>query len=315
MKFNKKLVVTSLSTVLGLGIVGSITGTVAWYQYSTRATTSIMAVTSGEAGVLKIKEHNQTSYTKTDLVTNDLKGSNTGATLYPVTFGGFAKNAALPSAAYVNPEAGEKKINLSTNVAGSDKEYIQFSVDLAAVKADGTRAALPVYISDLVLEDADTGSTSVTPALRMHIACGSSYWLVGGAGATASLNCYGALDLNGDGADDTTNDSVYEWERATTPTTLNYGFYNGEPEALVEGVQTVYQASEVVNGRDSDGKLANVPAKLIGTTGASDLTVTVTIWLEGWESLGGDQEWPANTTGRHVHAGITFDVGARAFDD
>ena len=55
MKFNKKLVVATLSTALGLGIVGSITGTVAWYQYSTRATTSIIGSSGGKTGVLQIK--------------------------------------------------------------------------------------------------------------------------------------------------------------------------------------------------------------------------------------------------------------------
>lgn len=318
MKFNKKLVVTSLSTVLGLGIIGSITGTVAWYQYSTKATASIIGMSSAEAGVLQIKKHSASSFEKTDLFTADLlngSGENTDAKLYPVTFGGFAKDAALPSAAYRNPEAGVKEIDLASNVASVAKDYIQFTVDLRALKADGNQAALPVYLSDIVLEDADTGSTSVTPALRMHIACGSTYFLIGGAGATAELDCHGNLDLNGDGSDDTNYDSKYEWERTGTPTPLDYGFYNGG-SSVDTTKQTVYEISDVVNPRDTtDGSLPEDSDKLIGTTLASgNLEVTVTIWLEGWQELGGDVEWPANSVGRAIHVGLTFDVGARAFD-
>ncbi len=321
MKFNKKLVVTSLSTVLGLGIIGSITGTVAWYQYSTKATASIIGMSSAEAGVLQIKKHSASSFTKTDLFTADLlngSGENTAAKLYPVTFGGFAKNAALPSAAYRNPEAGVKEIDLASNVASVAKDYIQFTVDLRALKADGTQAALPVYLSDIVLEDAETAAgTSVTPALRMHIACGSTYYLIGGAGATAQLDCHGNLDLNGDGSDDTNYDSKYEWERTGTPTPLDYGFYNGGTEVATTK-QTVYTISEVVNARSTtDGSLPEDSDKLIGTTSATagtNLEVTVTIWLEGWQALGGEVEWPANSVGRAIHVGLTFDVGARAFD-
>ena len=53
MKFNKKIIVASLSTVLGLGIVGSITGTVAWYSYNTRVSSSIVGVSQVKSGTLQ----------------------------------------------------------------------------------------------------------------------------------------------------------------------------------------------------------------------------------------------------------------------
>ena len=316
MKFNKKLVVASLSTVLGLGIVGSISGTVAWYQYSTRTTASIIGVSSAEAGMLQIKTPSSSDWSKKDLYTADLKGSNSSATLYPVTFGGFAKNAALPSKAYKNPESGDFKMNVSKYEASAAKEYIQYTVNLRAVNAAGEQVEKDVYISDLVLEDAATSGTLVTSALRMHIATSAKNFLVAPGTTARELNCYGKLDLNGDGANDNANDGKYEWQKVDNPAELDYGFYAGEPEALVEAQQTTYLISEVVNARNSDGTITASTTKKLGTTPTTgSLDVTVTIWLEGWEGLGSPASviWNGATVGHTIHAGLTFDIGAGAF--
>ncbi len=322
MKFNKKLVVTSLSTVLGLGIVGSISGTFAWYQYSTRASASIIGVSSAEAGMLQIKKSTASDW-GTDLYTADLKGDNTSATLMPVTFGGFAKDAALPTNAYKNPEAGEEKINVDSNIASSAKEYIQFTVNLRAINAAGGQVEKDVYISRIVLEDANTSSTIVTNALRMQITCGNKYMLVA-PGDARNLDCHGYLDLSGDGDDDTVNDKVgneFEWEKVENPAKLDYGFYKaganpGDPEVLETTKQTTYAFSDVVNPRNADGTItANADKKLGKTPSTGSLDVTVTIWLEGWEKLGTTPSaiWDKNSIGRTVHAGIVFDLGAGAF--
>ena len=324
MKFNKKLVVTSLSTVLGLGIVGSISGTFAWYQYSTRASASIIGVSSAEAGMLQIKASTASTWADKDLATDDLIGTRTDRKIYPVTFGGFAKNEALPAKAYKNPEAGEEKMNIEKNEASAAKQYIQYTVNLRAVNAAGSLVEKDVYISDLVLTDTSTSVGNVTNALRMHIACGSKYFLVA-PGDARDMDCHGKLDLNGDGALDTINDTEdhrFEWDKVAEPAEkLEYGFYNeaanpSDPEELDETKQTTYTTDEVVNGRGSDGKIAHNDDKLIGTTPTTgSLNVTVTIWLEGWELLGTTPSaiWDAATIGKTVRAGLVFDIGAGAF--
>ena len=109
MKFNKKITVVSLSTVLGLGLVGSITGAVAWYQYSTRTTSSIIGTSTGESGILQIKSTLENSEWKRDLQTADVQDTFGGEFL-PVTFGGFSSGAALPGQAYSTPVAGQKNM-------------------------------------------------------------------------------------------------------------------------------------------------------------------------------------------------------------
>ena len=311
MKLNKKLVVATLSTVLGLGVVASTTGMVAWYQYSTRATASVIGTTAGSTGLLQIKEASEadTAFART-IYTSRLKGSNTDAKLYPVTFGGMDADAALPAKAYTNPEAGVAKVNRTENEASAAKEYIQYTVDLRATQ-NGTRVARDVYVTDLVLEDASTSGT-LTNALRMHIACGTTYFLVSPVANSTGLNCYGTLDLDGDGNAD--KDDKYEWD---TGAEITYGFYSGEPEALVEGKQKSVAPSSVIAEKDTDGTIkSSESGKKLGTTTTSgtDLQVTVTIWLEGWELISSSANWGASVIADTVHAGLQFDVGSGAFD-
>ena len=132
MKFNKKLVVATLSTALGLGIVGSITGTVAWYQYSTRATTSIIGSSGGKTGVLQIKMAGaeDSTYTR-DLYTATLTSGRSNTVLYPCTFGGIDNNVALPATAKRNPSDGVGNPENWAD-ATSAVDYIQYSVTLRA---------------------------------------------------------------------------------------------------------------------------------------------------------------------------------------
>lgn len=64
----------SISSVAGMSLVGSIFGTVAWYQYSTRATASIMGSDAAVSENLQITLGNGTTDAnwKADLTRNDI---------------------------------------------------------------------------------------------------------------------------------------------------------------------------------------------------------------------------------------------------
>ena len=51
----KKIVVSALAIAMGAALVGSISGSVAWYQYSTRTTASMTATSAGTSRDLQIK--------------------------------------------------------------------------------------------------------------------------------------------------------------------------------------------------------------------------------------------------------------------
>ncbi len=303
MKFNKKLVVATLSTALGLGIVGSITGTVAWYQYSTRATTSIIGSSGGKTGVLQIKMAGaeDSTYTR-DLYTATLTSGRSNTVLYPCTFGGIDNNVALPATAKRNPSVGVGNPENWAD-ATSAVDYIQYSVTLRAQQYNASTEQVEplqninIYLSDIMLEDADTTAGDLTSALRMHIHTNDGttdkYFLIGSAATT--LDTYGHLDVDGDGV----ADKVGGYE--TDPNHNNvvmYGVENSQQKCMgisdVEGTTTA-----------------------IGKTNASGtLNVTVTLWLEGWAQLNPYTSpntdvkamWSNSTIGKTIHAGLTFDV-------
>lgn len=303
MKFNKKLVVATLSTALGLGIVGSITGTVAWYQYSTRATTSIIGSSGGKTGVLQIKMAGaeDSTYTR-DLYTATLTSGRSNTVLYPCTFGGIDNNVALPSTAKRNPVAGKGNPE-NWEDATSSVDYIQYSVTLRAQQYNpSTEQVEPlqninIYLSDIMLEDAETTAGDLTTALRMHIhtndGATDKYFLIGSTATT--LDTYGHLDIDGDGIADKVGG--YETDPNHNDTVM-YGVESSQQKCMgisdIEGLTTA-----------------------IGKTNASGtLDVTVTLWLEGWAQLNPYSSpntdvkamWNNNTIGKTIHAGLTFDV-------
>ncbi len=300
---------------MGLSIVGAISGTVAWYQYSTRATTSFVANSVGDSGLLKISTAADGTYMR------DLPSTATGSTndnkLSPVTFGKLGENKALPGTAYTSPEVGQASYS-NWQTATKGKEYIQYDVYLKAVEFDDngaeTLVAKDVYLSDITIADA-TANKAVSDALRVHIAVdGGSNYLVSNTAVT-NLELYGKLDLDGDGAADKVG---------------GYNFNDGSDTTVIYGVdgdkQTTTGINDVKASRDSNGDFPSTEAskKLFTTSTSAATKVTITVWLEGWAQLnpysgeGKDTDVKAiwdttKTDGATVNIGLTFDVGRNAF--
>ena len=56
MKLNKnKIIVSALALAIAGSLVGSVGGTIAWYQYSTRANVSFLGQASGVSGNLQMR--------------------------------------------------------------------------------------------------------------------------------------------------------------------------------------------------------------------------------------------------------------------
>lgn len=318
MKFNKKITVTALSTVLGLGLVGSISGAVAWYQYSTRATTSIIGTSTGNGGTLQIKKVGSENWAR-DLNTTDLTGGTPFAGFAPVTFGGFdgtVDTNTLPAKAYKEPSRQDTQPASWTTgwkEAVANTDYVQYSINLQALEltenatdgaADYKRVAKDVYLSNIVLEDVENESTrnpQIINSIRVHIAVtdsqGSRAYLLSVADLSSEgLKTFGNLDLDGDGADDTVG--AYEWDK--TETKIIYG----ENDTYLKSL-----ASSSIIG--DEHPIAKTPAD-----DSSETTITVTIWSEGWSLLDSEASamWdPTKHYAANFHVGLTFDVGDDAF--
>lgn len=341
MKFNKKITVTALSTVLGLGLVGSISGAVAWYQYSTRATTSIVGISGAKSGALEVSLARDSGWVR-DLKTSDLTSTASAGEanpfdhFLPVTFGGFdGTNVAtnLPGTAYKNPDVGNATMS-NWKTATVNEDYVQYVVYLRARQLnESTNAydnvAESVYFSDITIADLSGQATglSIEDALRVHVAfdtvkvsddsvvtAGNRYLL---SKAGGSLNTYGELDLDGINGSDTYGG--YEWAD-NYGTTVIYGDKTAEEGS---GVQKSVQASTLVAARDAQGELTGSPVATTVAGSDNVLRATVTIWTEGWAQLDPVADpsnvkamW--NTEKRNnvvFHVGLTFDVGYSAFQD
>lgn len=97
MKLSKKLIVPAFTLLAGASLVGSISGTIAWYQYSTRANVSYIGSSAGTIGNLQVRLADgewstQISYQD---VRDYLSSQNIGQNVEPVTPGALQKNDSL----------------------------------------------------------------------------------------------------------------------------------------------------------------------------------------------------------------------------
>ena len=89
---SKKLIVSALSTTMGVSLVGAISGTVAWYQYSTRSTVSYVGTSVATSENLLV------SLTENGTYHNDIGHSEVASALQshtelaPVTTGAMEEN-------------------------------------------------------------------------------------------------------------------------------------------------------------------------------------------------------------------------------
>ncbi len=200
----KKVIIPTLAIAIGAAIVGSVSGTVAWYQYSTRVSTAYLGTTAGTAGNLKlrIKGTNDwvNSLTKEDMA-DYLANNNLAQDIIPITAGNIGADAALNKIGgngadkdlpkfYKNPVRGfEERVSYTSEswAKADNSMYVQIPLEIAFIEYDGVKKGeedkeyleKDVYLSDLLIqgdwqndEDPDNLKKDLSSAIRVHI---SSY--------------------------------------------------------------------------------------------------------------------------------------------
>ena len=308
MKKNR-IIVPALSLLIGVTLAGSISGTIAWYQYSTRANAAYVGVSSGTTGNLQLRLNGGewlTRLTKND-VASYLNSANIGNDIKPITSGNMDKNDAVPANFYRNPIAG--KGEYAKWEKADQSNYIVLPLELRFVEKN-ENIAKDVYLSDLyIASDANNAADKkdLSDAIRFHVSSNDGTnqinRLISKQGGSVATN--GKLDLDGDG----NLDQAYTGNK--------YGF--GDDNELVdviygEGNQVSY-AADVDNGLivgtndenlDLDKLELDGASKSIGKTVASDsnyLKVNITIWVEGWQEFAGSSIWDKD------YIDSMFDVG------
>ena len=192
-KTTRKLIVTSLALVSGASLAGSITGTVAWFQYATRAQVAYTGATAHCTKMLEISVDNGNTW-KTDLGKNELAPLMNFA---PVTTGEQAMDEAISmkektSASefeedgvtpktYQSPfyKQPKPRQGLYSNWLLADSaNFAQFDILVRSrdinENANSSNPDLlvnDVYLTDLVIQDATSnGDLDLSNAIRVHFA-------------------------------------------------------------------------------------------------------------------------------------------------
>ncbi len=311
-----KLGAIMLSSARGLAFIGSIGGTIAWYQYSTLATAAVsgssakctenlqVAVGTGEGLSFKssLTTTEISNYLKTTRAEAD---KETVTVLKPVTAGNQERNATL-NGLKSNPVYQHGPYTDWEDAVNTD--YVTFPLTFRVLDIDGNSGNTllnrdsKLGLSDITIEGKDVagneaeGKTDISSAIRVHFSSKDG---------TADVNrlvskdgvetvTHGPLDLNGDGTDDTM--AKYEWDNNSTA--IDYGSANSK--------ETSYSAAEMStkDGINYTNYIGVIPAN-------QTLTVNVTIFREGWQVLEGSTTaiWDATKViGANYRVGRSFEI-------
>ena len=311
-----KLGAIMLSSARGLAFIGSIGGTIAWYQYSTLATAAVSGSSAKCTENLQVAVGTGEGLTfKSSLTTNDIANylkttraeadKETVTVLKPVTAGNQERNAEL-NGLKSNPVYQHGPYTDWEDAVNTD--YVTFPLTFRVLDIDGNSGNTllnrdsKLGLSDITIEGKDVagneaeGKTDISSAIRVHFSSKDG---------TADVNrlvskdgvetvTHGPLDLNGDGTDDTM--AKYEWDNNSTA--IDYGSANSK--------ETSYSAAEMStkDGINYTNYIGVIPAN-------QTLTVNVTIFREGWQVLEGSTTaiWDATKViGANYRVGRSFEI-------
>ena len=196
MKINKKVIVSTLALAMGASLAGSIAGSVAWYQYSTRATASLYGTSAGSSRNLQISLDGSSWGWNLDndaiLTASAAKSASADGSLKPVAAiiddvpTGFVSHTVRQ---YPNGQAA----------AGT--EVLKFDIYLRSLKEGGAEVleAVKVYLETFDIGFSGAGA-DLDEALRISISDGTHHYLLSKTAGTTTT--HGELDLNGDNVND-----------------------------------------------------------------------------------------------------------------
>ena len=281
MKMNK-IIIPAAMLAVGVALVGSVSSTLAWYQYSTKAQAAYIGTSVGETENLEIKVKDDQGHDKwvskadsTDI--DRLIEDGVGTQILPVSpaisdaANSLGEEDALPNPLgfFNSVETGVSGIDTYGTRRATVANYVQFTLNVRYTKNVDEYLAKSIKLVDVTITDnADAGSAKdLYKAVRVHVATSTKKYLFArndAGGNTIVTSTYGKLDTDNSGEYD--SEWGYEWE---TPADAIYGV-NGS-------TQTAYNTKAFTE-------------KALGQTVGSDgngLAITVTIWLEGWQKLAG----------------------------
>lgn len=329
-RLNKsKIVVPTLAILMGASLLGSISGTIAWYQYSTKVTARYTGLTAECKNNLQVKKADGSFVGELNMsdVKNLIKAkmNNDGEISYePVTNGALTKDAQL------NKDADDNVVfydNISyehrpTEVANGYTDwtvddgthYAQFDLEFRNLDPDSNpqiQVESYVFLNDITIQSDETNESSdIYKAIRVHLSSPSKNTLISATGVTTKTS--GKLDINGDGKSDTVRDKDHKYNFSDTDEDTLEEIQYGASSKDVEEQQTTYQPSEVVVETIDETADTSKAFGHTSTDSNNNFIITVTIWFEGWHGYGqneDEQVWKnLDLTDKKFNVGLTFGV-------
>lgn len=260
-----KLITAVLSSVAVLSMVGSVSGTVAWYQYSTRSSVSYSGASAKctenlkvrlyrapveedrAHGIEEVKEY-KTEW-KSDLRLADVQKfiaderNTEDYALRPVTSGELDENK-VATEFYAQP----KRYTAKTSDWGkaTKMDYVELPLQFRVEDNNGNAATnreyleKNLYLADLTMESKDVdGKKDITDALRVGVDATEDVTF---SAHGEEVNVYSKLDLDGDGELDKMNDA----------TGLDYDFDDQRAEIVYGDADKAAKSTKAVKANFGD---------------------------------------------------------------
>ncbi len=310
MKMNK-IIIPAAMLAVGVALVGSVSSTLAWYQYSTKAQAAYIGTSAGVSENLQIQNKNGdwvSNLSSSDIA--DLMETGVGSELTPISpaiEGNLDATSALPNGGFYNSvETGVGGVETYGDRRANNKNYVEFTLKIRYLKTNYANPSDPygyankaLKLVDLTILDGSTNA-DLYKAVRVHISSASGNYLFmkdSTTNETVETATYGKLDT--DSRDGLDTGWAYEWESSPE---IVYG-KDGS-------IQTAYNSNYSAGLNKQIGEL---PA-----SNENGLAVKVTIWLEGWQKLSGVPTGNAEASSGSsamwdptVYANKQFKVGMR----
>ena len=290
---NKKIIVSTLALAMGAALAGSISGSVAWYQYSTRAAAQIAGVSAGTSRNLQIAEKpasGQPAWTnKVSFAAKNFRPVSAVANAAGDAVDHFVEHPVyqyeeLPE---LDEADNEQTANGITTVGYAEYELVFRVVDTYGKdNGDVAYAAKNVYLSYFEIEYTDEESKDIAPAIRIAIDGNNDFLVSKDGGVTTT---HGQLDIGGAEGDDTDYWDCQDDAALVTSGDAEYVPYSndGTDTSAYTTVECADVKADVDDAYDIESVAANADLDLATTTTAgSSNTLKIQVWLEGWQPLG-----------------------------
>ena len=283
----KKIVVSALAIAMGAALVGSISGSVAWYQYSTRASALIAGTSAGTQRNLLVKNITTGATLGTTYSNHiDLEDADDLPSYRPVSVVqgtsalSFVEHPVYKQA--VSSPVTDNDIEVDGVTTWAYKEYkLAFQCVDYNNASTASYKAKKVYLSHFAI--VKTGTNDVAPAVRVQIE-GTHDFILSQGDETSTVT-KGELDLNGNGKSDKDHWSTMDPDTATAIEYKN-AESNGESYTMQAKSDAVVTITDIYDFDDDNKVLATTP-----TSDADTSFITVRVWLEGWQPLEDETIW------------------------